>query len=73
MNVTDFYKQLEETTKSGKPPRIIESGQGAYLKIDGVDKLNFCSSHYLGQAFNGIVYYYGFAFAVFILTRGKVE
>lgn len=50
MNVTDFYKKLKETTKSGKPPRIIESGQGAYLKIDGVNKLNFCSSHYLGLA-----------------------
>lgn len=50
MNVTDFYKQLEEVTKSGSSPRIIESGQGAYLTIGGVKKLNFCSSHYLGLA-----------------------
>jgi len=50
MNVSDFYKQLEEITKSSKPPRIIESGQGAYLTIGGVKKLNFCSSHYLGLA-----------------------
>jgi len=50
MNVVDFYKFLEETTKSGKQPRVIESGQGAYLTIDGVKKLNFCSSHYLGLA-----------------------
>jgi glycine C-acetyltransferase len=50
MIVGDFYKQLEEVTKSGSSPRIIESGQGAYLTIGGVKKLNFCSSHYLGLA-----------------------
>jgi glycine C-acetyltransferase len=50
MIVDDFYKQLEEITKSGSSPRIIESGQGAYLTIGGVKKLNFCSSHYLGLA-----------------------
>lgn len=27
---------------------MIESGQGPYLTIDGVKKLNLCSSHYLG-------------------------
>ncbi len=50
MSISDFYKFLEETTSSGKPPRVIESGQGAYLTIGGVKKLNFCSSHYLGLA-----------------------
>ena len=50
MNIEDFYKQIEEATKSGVKPRIIESGQGAYLTIGGVKKLNFCSSHYLGLA-----------------------
>ncbi|MCL5435366.1 MAG: aminotransferase class I/II-fold pyridoxal phosphate-dependent enzyme [Patescibacteria group bacterium] len=50
MSISDFYKQLEEVTKAGKPPRVIESGQGAYLTIGGVKKLNFCSSHYLGLA-----------------------
>jgi glycine C-acetyltransferase len=50
MNVNDFYKQIEEATKGGKPPRVIESGEGAYLTIDGIKKLNFCSSHYLGLA-----------------------
>lgn len=31
-------------------PRVVNSGQGAYLTIDGKPKLNFCSSHYLGFA-----------------------
>lgn len=46
----DFYKDLEEVIKTGATPRVIQSGQGAYLTIDGVEKLNFCSSHYLGLA-----------------------
>ncbi|MBP9716635.1 MAG: aminotransferase class I/II-fold pyridoxal phosphate-dependent enzyme [Candidatus Levybacteria bacterium] len=46
----NFYKELDEVLKIGATPRIIESGQGAYLTIDGVEKLNFCSSHYLGLA-----------------------
>ena len=46
----DFYSTLEEAVKSGKKPWVIESGQGAYLTIDGTKKLNFCSSHYLGLA-----------------------
>lgn len=45
-----FYKKLESQISSLKPPYTIESGEGAYLKINGVDKLNFCSSHYLGLA-----------------------
>lgn len=46
----DFYKELDEVVKSGVTPRLVESGQGAYLTIDGIEKLNFCSSHYLGLA-----------------------
>ncbi len=46
----NFYKNLEEAEKTYKTPRIIESGEGAYLTIDGKNKLNFCSSHYLGLA-----------------------
>ena len=45
-----FFKKLEEGIKNAKPARIIESGEGAYLTIGGVKKLNFCSSHYLGLA-----------------------
>ena len=48
MNKDDFYKKLEQDLKNSKPARIIESGEGAYLTIDGKKKLNFCSSHYLG-------------------------
>lgn len=52
MNTADFYKKIEEIVKTGKSPHVIESGEGAYLKINGKDKLNFCSSHYLGFAVN---------------------
>ncbi len=45
-----FYQLLEEAEKNYKSPRIIESGEGAYLTINGRKKLNFCSSHYLGLA-----------------------
>ena len=48
MNTKGFYKQLELLVSKGVSPRVIESGQGPYLTIDGVKKLNFCSSHYLG-------------------------
>lgn len=44
----NFYKKLEEANQSAASPRVIEGGQGPYLTIDGVKKLNFCSSHYLG-------------------------
>jgi glycine C-acetyltransferase len=47
-----FYKLLEEEEKNYKSPRVIASGEGAYLTIDGKEKLNFCSSHYLGLAVN---------------------
>ncbi len=48
--ISDFYSNLSEQVKLGKPPVVVESGQGAYLTIQGVKKLNFCSSHYLGFA-----------------------
>ena len=48
--IDNFYKKLEEITKLGATPKIIESGQGAYLTINGKKMLNFCSSHYLGLA-----------------------
>lgn len=49
---SDFYQKLEEAQKALKTPRMITSGQGAYLTIEGKEKLNFCSSHYLGMAVN---------------------
>lgn len=49
-STSDFYKKLEQITAQGKTPYMIESGEGAYLTIDGTKKLNFCSSHYLGLA-----------------------
>lgn len=48
--IKTFYNDLTEAIKLGKTPVIVESGQGAYLTIKGVKKLNFCSSHYLGFA-----------------------
>lgn len=49
-DVSSFYQKVAEVAKSGKWPHVIESGEGAYLTIKGVPKLNFCSSHYLGLA-----------------------
>ena len=48
MKIDDFYKFLEEAIAGGKAPFVIESGEGAYLTINGKKRLNFCSSHYLG-------------------------
>lgn len=42
-----FYDSIKNLLHN-KTPRIIQSGQGAYLTINGVKKLNLCSSHYLG-------------------------
>lgn len=50
MNVADFYKTLESEVAKGKAPVVVESGQGAYLTINGTPKLNFCSNNYLGLA-----------------------
>ncbi len=49
-STSDFYRKLSEATAGAAKPRIITSGQGAYLTIDGKPRLNFCSSHYLGFA-----------------------
>jgi len=49
-DVSSFYTKISEVVASGKWPYVIASGEGAYLKIDGREKLNFCSSHYLGLA-----------------------
>ena len=48
--IDNFYKKLEDVVKLGAIPKTIESGQGAYLTINGKKQLNFCSSHYLGFA-----------------------
>lgn len=45
-----FYDRLAEAQSQLKEPRVITSGQGAYLEIEGKQYLNFCSSHYLGFA-----------------------
>lgn len=45
-----FYAQLAEGRATFIPPRVITSGQGAYITIDKRPLLNFCSSHYLGLA-----------------------
>lgn len=51
MNIKQtFYQNLTDAQASLKQPRVITSGQGAYLTIDGQPRLNFCSSHYLGFA-----------------------
>ena len=51
MNMKDtFYAQLAESRATYIPPRVITSGQGAYISIDNRPLLNFCSSHYLGLA-----------------------
>ncbi|OGK55386.1 8-amino-7-oxononanoate synthase [Candidatus Roizmanbacteria bacterium RIFCSPLOWO2_02_FULL_36_11] len=42
--ITENYNRL------APPVRVIQSGEGAYLKIDGKKVLNLCSSHYLGLA-----------------------
>lgn len=47
---SEFYQKLEVAQQTAKTPRTITSGQGAYLTIEGKQKLNFCSSHYLGMA-----------------------
>src|SRR3989338_11327985 len=42
---------IKENYNAAAPKaRVIQSGQGAYLTIDGKKYLNLCSSHYLGLA-----------------------
>ena len=45
-----FWSKLSAAAEHKVHPRIVSSGQGAYLTIGGKDYLNFCSSHYLGFA-----------------------
>lgn len=46
----NFWHKLRLAQANKINPRVISSGQGAYLSIGGRDYLNFCSSHYLGFA-----------------------
>lgn len=50
--ISEFYKKITDANLNFKNPRVIDSDQGAYLEIDGINKLNLCSSHYLGFAGN---------------------
>lgn len=50
MITEEFKKEIDAVVAAGHAPRAIESGQGAYLTIEGTPKLNLCSSHYLGFA-----------------------
>ena len=50
MDIDGFYRTLSEAVSKSATSNVIESGEGAYLTIKGVKKLNFCSSHYLGLA-----------------------
>jgi len=45
-----LWTRLAANAAKKTSPRVINSGQGAYLTIDGREYLNFCSSHYLGFA-----------------------
>lgn len=49
-NTAKFWSKLTAAQALKTSPRVITSGQGAYLQIDGKPYLNFCSSHYLGFA-----------------------
>lgn len=52
MKIDEFYKKLESSATSFRNPAVIESSEGSHLTINGVKKLNFCSSHYLGLSVN---------------------
>ena len=47
-----YTKAIEELKEKGlfNDIKIIESGQGAYLTVNGQKKLNLCSNNYLGLA-----------------------
>ena len=45
-----LWSRLSAAQANKITPRVVASGQGAYLTIGGEPKLNFCSSHYLGFA-----------------------
>ena len=46
----NFWSKLNAAQALKTVPRVISSGQGAHLTIEGKSYLNFCSSHYLGFA-----------------------
>ena len=48
--VPKLWSRLSAAQAKKTTPRVVSSGQGAYLTIGGKDYLNFCSSHYLGFA-----------------------
>jgi len=45
-----LWSKLQAAQALKTTPRVVSSGQGAYLTIGGKPYLNFCSSHYLGFA-----------------------
>jgi len=45
-----FWNKLSAAQALKTVPRVVSSGQGAHLEIEGKSYLNFCSSHYLGFA-----------------------
>jgi len=45
-----FWSKLSAAQTLKTVPRVVSSGQGARLEIEGKTYLNFCSSHYLGFA-----------------------
>ena len=48
--VNQFYGGIQEAVSAPVIRAIVESGQGAYLTINGEQKLNLCSNNYLGLA-----------------------
>ena len=49
-HIERFYTKVQEVIRTEKPIATAESGQGAYLTINGERKLNLCSNNYLGFA-----------------------
>lgn len=47
-----YYQTIEQMKEKGlyTPVRVLESPQGAWIRIDGKKVLNFCSNNYLGLA-----------------------
>jgi len=45
-----FWSKLKAAQALKTVPRVVTSGQGASLTIEGKSYLNYCSSHYLGFA-----------------------
>ena len=45
-----LWSKLRAAQANKISPRIVQSGQGSHLTINGTPYLNFCSSHYLGFA-----------------------